>query len=461
MTEISLLVRLVPRIASDPGFQVEYTVAGLAVAAGEPLLRAPLTIVSLPGIAQSDPVIDARDDEGPLALTFAEEVPTATATYRRWTPVRATSGDIRVSYFAPVRQVDASTPGGPLFDLRAQSGGLFGAGISFLVLPVVDGALRVQVEWQVEAEVATVTSRGEGDISWTGPIDTLQFMYFAAGDLKRHPATGDAGLSIQWFGDAPFDVSELTRFVGAVFAELARMFRTEGSDYRVFIRSQPAHGGGTAVPDAFAFGHADSSPVDARALRWLLAHEISHNWPKLDGDHGDTAWYSEGAAEYYSLLASLRAGLADEDAVAAELDTRLGAYVANPFHTASNSEAAEQFWRDRDAQRLPYGRGLAYLLLVDAQLRDASEGARTLDDLVVEVNDRQRGGAPFGLDEWVALVGRHLGVSGVAEFEAMRAGELLPLPAVAFDGRLTRVMRDDLDADARWHPAAVANGERR
>lgn len=39
-----------------------------------------------------------------------------------------------------------------------------------------------------------------------------------------------------------------------------------------------------------------------------------HNWPQLnDNPYGVTTWYSEGTAEYYSVLLPLRLGLMTDD----------------------------------------------------------------------------------------------------------------------------------------------------
>ncbi|WP_410805337.1 hypothetical protein, partial [Paraburkholderia sp. SIMBA_053] len=67
---------------------------------------------------------------------------------------------------------------GPLFDLRAEELGLFGAGLNFLVLPgdvstpdgpVFDFSLR----WLLDEGVQAVSSYGTGDRSWRGPLQSV------------------------------------------------------------------------------------------------------------------------------------------------------------------------------------------------------------------------------------------------------------------------------------------------
>src|SRR5262249_1002047 len=140
------------------------------------------------------------------------------------------------------------------------------------------------------------------------------------------------------------------------------------------------------------------------SMQSLLAHEMTHNWPAMEGEHGDTAWYSEGAAEFYSLVLSHRAGVMTNADFMKEINERASGYYTNPYRTTANPEVAKHFWNDWAAQRLPYGRGFMYLVQVDAKIRAKSQGKRSLDDLVVEVYAREKKQEKYGIPEWIALV---------------------------------------------------------
>src|SRR3989344_3124061 len=127
--------------------------------------------------------------------------------------------------------------------------------------------------------------------------------------------------------------------------------------------------------------HAPSEPT-VDDLEGLLSHEIAHTWPSMEGEHGDTAWYSEGNAEFYSLALSWRSGAIGLDRVVETMNERADAYYSNPYRGLTNPEAAKIFWTDPVAQTVPYGRGWMYLLQTDAAVRAATDGAESLDDVV-------------------------------------------------------------------------------
>jgi len=78
---------------------------------------------------------------------------------------------------------------------------------------------------------------------------------------------------------------------------------------------------------------------------------------------------------------------------------------------------------------LPYDRGSMYFAVVDEEVRAASGGKRTLDDLLLAMLDRRRQNLPVDESAWVEMVTKELGEKGKTEFEAMLAGSIqLPEP---------------------------------
>jgi predicted metalloprotease with PDZ domain len=181
------------------------------------------------------------------------------------------------------------------------------------------------------------------------------------------------------------------------------------------------------------FGWNEATAPTAANLQSLLAHEMTHNWPAMEGEHGETAWYSEGAAEFYSLVLSTRAGVFSTEEFRTEINERASGYYTNPYRNASNAAAAEQFWKDWAAQRVPYGRGFMYLAQVDAKIRALSGNKRSLDDLVTAMFDRQRSGKPYGIPQWLGLVAAELGsATAQQDFAAMKNGEVIVPPTNSF-----------------------------
>lgn len=416
---------------------VQLRIGAPGIVAGQALLRMPLTIVSTPTAAYDAAAIHASDERGPLKLTAVDEAATPTATYRRYEVDRATSGNVTVRYATPPRAVDAGTRNGPLFDLRAQPGGVMGAGVYFFALPEqADHApYRITLKWNMAAMPAGargVWSGGEGDQNTIGPADVLAFSFYAAGAVQSVPADGKGDFGLYWLAKPPFDVAQLAGGLKKLYASMSAFFNDAGAPYRIFIRANPyPAGGGTALPKSFMFGYGVDGESASNDLQMLLAHEMTHNWPRLDdSEHALTAWYTEGTAEYYSALLALRAGVIDQAKFLGVVNERAAGYYTNVFRNLSNTDAGAKFWTDARAQRVPYGRGFMYLARVDAQIRAASGGKRSLDNLVLEIRARQQRGGKVGNAEWLQMVVAEIGEGARAEFDEMVAGKpIAPLPS--------------------------------
>ncbi len=145
--------------------------------------------------------------------------------------------------------------------------------------------------------------------------------------------------------------------------------------------------GGTGRDDAFAF-FATADAEDS-VLNRLLAHEHLHTWiPRRLGampEHDEAAdyWLSEGFTDFYTTRLLLRDGLWGLKEFTAELNEALRNYAASPVRTAPNAKIIKDFWTDPATQQLPYLRGQLLAMRWDHMLREASDGARDLDDVVL------------------------------------------------------------------------------
>jgi predicted metalloprotease with PDZ domain len=149
----------------------------------------------------------------------------------------------------------------------------------------------------------------------------------------------------------------------------------------------------------------------------------------LEGDHADTSWYSEGTAEFYSLLLAYRAKLYSADEFVTDLNKKMAEYYKNPLQFLSNHEAEQIYWKDARAGHVPYGRGFAYLAKVDAEIRAKSGGKRSLDDIVVPLSDRSRNGEAVGVEDWLNAVSAELGDTARRDFAEVMAGKIIvPAP---------------------------------
>ena len=411
---------------------VQITVQAPDLADGGLLFSMPTKIVSTPTMALGADAFTVNDAKGEFALEAVDQTPTPTSDDRHYKVTRATSGAVTIRYRVTPREVDSTTRNGPLFDLRRQGNGLMGAGVYFM--PVIAGAApyRIRLDWDLaKAPQGTrgIWSLGEGAHEEVSAAQTLPFSYYAVGPVQSIPAKSTGNFGFYWLTDMPLDFNQVAPTTQKMYEAMARFFGDEGKPYRVFVRSNPYRaGGGTAAARSFMFGvGVDGSSIDG-GLSQLLAHEIAHTWPRLDEpNHAESSWYSEGMAEYYSLRLARRMGLMDDETYIDGLNQRLATYFTNPYLHDSSLEAGKKYWKDGRAQRIPYGRGLLYLLQVDARLRAAGE-TEGLDAMVLEVLRRQRAGGKVGFAEWVAMLEAHYGARAKTEFEAMQAGGKIELP---------------------------------
>ncbi len=432
LPQLDLLLKLNSTQGQVKDLVVTLSIGQPQVKANGILLRMPLIVASIPTARYNGDAIKARDKGGELTLTQKDEEPTPSGVYRQWLVTRDTVGDVVVTYRAPMRLVSASTRPGPLFDLRAESGGLNGAGLTFLAVPNGETKFNIRVHWDLgnmPQGSRGVWSFGEGVASAVGTAEVLANTYYAAGFLKSFPSDPASNYAMYWFGDPPFDPALVSRNIQKFYNFVSGFFHDQDSTYRVFVRKNPyKSGGGTTLIRSFMFGYNEYGRQTPAQLQGLLAHEIVHNWVALEGEHGATAWYSEGAAEYYSILLSERAGVYDKAEFLEMINSRALGYYTNELQSLSNDEAAEKFWSDSRAQRVPYGRGFMYLAQVDAEVRTKSGGKRSLDDLILAIYDRKIRGEKYGIPEWTDLVTKELGPKAEEEFDAMVKGTWLVPP---------------------------------
>lgn len=421
------------------------------LAAGKELLKMATYMVSIDVPAYAPEAIDASDDAGKLTLTTVDGPPDPSMVFRQYRVDRATVGNVTVRYTGKPRHVDATTRNGPLYDLRAEAGGLLGAGMYFLALPADEQTHQVTLDWDLShapAGTRGVWSLGEGRQTHEASSMALFTSGFAIGPVKSVPAGGNGPFGLYWLSEPPFDMHRLAADTQTMYDYMARFFKDPGTAYRIFARSNPypsSGGSGWAGSFVFAYGSAGAELADQQAL---LAHEMVHNWPRLDGDDlADTTWYTEGIADYYSALLPYRAGLITRERFVELVNEYAQEYQTNPAAGLSNQEAAQRFWQDAHAQKIPYGRGFMYFVRLDAQLAARSHGKRGVDDLVLNVLARQRAGGQVTTADWRALVTAELGDAAGREYDDMVAGKPILPPATAWGSclKLSQVAVRPLD----------------
>lgn len=457
-----LTVTIAPGSAGSSGsvghVDMEIVFEPESAAAGDPLLVLPRIYANVDTVAETMTGFSASDADGPLPLEIRDD-PDGLVAFRRWAPEREPRGEVRVRYRAPVTNALPARGAAPPYDLRTEGGGVSGSGGAFIILPEGERDYRIALRWDLSAMddgASAAGSFGDGDADLAaGPADRLMRAFFMAGPLHRHPGEDEAGrFSSAWLGEPPFDTGELMDWTARLHAWMDRYFPDAGDDaYRVFLRINPVNaGGGAAMINSFLVTFNDET--EPEGLKSTLAHEMVHTWAgSLEGENN--AWFSEGIAVHHQRALPLRAGMITPEDFLDDLNRTAARYYTNALIGTPNDEIAARFWEDTRVRVLPYDRGSMYFAVLDARIRDASGGARGVDDLVFETIRARRDGRPMDKAGWVALLEAELGEDGVRVHEDMMAGEVMLPPSDAFGPCFERTTASLRRFDLGFEPASL------
>ena len=150
--------------------------------------------------------------------------------------------------------------------------------------------------------------------------------------------------------------------------------------------------GGTGLQNSFATFISTNRGIDVM-MKNLLSHELLHAWIGQKISVPDTPdepealfyWFSEGFTDYYARELLLRAGLVTLEEYLADFNKKIFEYYISPARNLPNSRIPAGFWKDRQIQELPYQRGALMAQRWDGEIRMASSGNSSLDDVMREL----------------------------------------------------------------------------
>jgi len=401
-------------------------------------VRAPVVYAGVPGIADRVRSLEVRDSMGAVPLRVEDDpaAPGGFPYFRHWRATRAVRGPIAISYRSEVQP--PGSPDGPPFGIRPSGGGVSGAGSGFLVLPEIDDDVTSHVRWDL-SDLAPGslgrTSRGEGTVTVTGSPYALTQLWYLAGPAGTYPPNGDGeGFSAAWLGTPPFDVeaamawsAEMHRYLAAYFGD-----RDGVPPYRVFMRflETPPYGGGTALGGSFMLSRGLGEPGTVEdAPRSTLVHEMIHGWVGgIAAPQGVVSWFTEGLTTHYTRLLPMRGGYETVEAYGRDLNEAFARYFTSPARNLSADSITSLGFTDPVARRVPYLRGSLYFADLDARIRAASGGTRTLDLMLRDLFRRRAEGVAIDHDAWIAAVGAETGSDERTLFESVILGGATIVP---------------------------------
>lgn len=446
-----------------PAMDVSVIVSDVQANAGETVVRLPSSLHTVTTSARDITLLTAADDTGPLSVKAVDDPEGDAITYRTWVADRPVNGTLRFSYRVPV---NAALPplAKPQYELRTSHATISGAASSFLPLPDDATPRRVTVRWDLSAlseGALGASSFGIGEVETKDAFKPEQIFstYFMAGKPGLFQ-TSNGGFFGAWHGEPPFPAANLMQWAADLQQFYGRFFNHRPDTFGVFMRPNPVNpGSGIGLTQSFAFTYNHTSEPDG--MRGLLAHEMLHAWVRsfdsqdYEGGGLAASWFGEGLAVHYQRLLPYRAGLMTQAEFLEDLNQTAGRYYTNAMINTPNSEIPAGFWRDTRVRVLPYDRGSLYFAKVDADIRAASKGKRSLDDLVRTMLATRLRGEPMDQALWLRLLRAELGETGIRDFEAMIAGGTVLPPSDAFGPCFRRTTRPLRRFDLGFDPASL------
>lgn len=407
-----------------------------------PGLRIPVVYAGITGIADSVQDSEVTDAAGKLSVEVADDPADAGGfmSWRRWKASREVQWPLNIHYRS---QLMTRLRPGPPFALRAKDGGMTGAGPGFLMLPDDTRVFNIHLRWDLRnmpPGSSGASSLGDGDVRSLGKMEELNSSYYMAGRIVRYPAQGSVDhFSAYWVGSPPFDAKAMMAWAAKCNSYYRKFFEDHrGTPYRFFLRFGADYNnvGGSGLTNSFMmfFPDKDIQGAELTSTHLIIAHEMVHNWVVgLEGPPGIIPWYHEGLAEYYSRLGTLRAQLQSADDYLRETNQAAVRYYSNPLRNIPNDQVPKLFWKERNAQVIPYDRGSLYFADVDSRLRKASHEKTSLDTIILSMLARHRQGKPLTTGVYLGKLEAVLGPSAKEEFESVIVkGDTVVPPSNAF-----------------------------
>jgi reactive intermediate/imine deaminase len=407
---------------------------------GTALLEVPVMAANQKVPAYTEKDIEASDAAGALPLSVAVVDSPLWGKVRKFSATRAPSGPITVRLAAPLPAEGAPRVSGPPFDLRRAAGGFSAVGFGFIPLPAGDAEYDIKLHWdlsELPSGSRAVSSLGVGDVSTRGKSQVLAASYYMAGPLALYPATADSRslFLAAWQGTPKFDIKQVAAWAVRLREAQKSFFRNvDFKPFRMFARpGSISISGGAAQTDSFMVSYG-TTPESEATIKFLIAHEMAHPvLGVLDGGPLETNWYQEGMAEYYKLRVPLKSGLVTAEEYLEELNNRsVKPYYGNPHRAIPFKDVEARFWSDSKVRDVPYQRGLMYFADLNAKIRAATGGKRSLDDVVAAMFLSRQQGQGYSIETWRTLVVKELGPSASIDLDNMLAGQMIAPDSSAF-----------------------------
>jgi predicted metalloprotease with PDZ domain len=322
-------------------------------------------------------------------------------------------------------------------------------GHAFLLLPRLAGAVPARVRFHLGpfgrgAEAASSLGFG-ADVTTTATIEELGHAAYVAGKLwieqpEKDAPAAEAGKSLVIVGGPPFDGRTAWRTCLATMAATDRIFGgppEAGERFTFLLVPEPGIGrahDGAHLTRSLGLWFDPRRGLDPE-ITLTIAHELTHRFlggtvRLVDEGGRDAAWFSEGFTVHFARRALLDAGLATPADLIADVRRTLGEPAPGEAPLPAD-----------------YRRGAQWAAYLDAALRRASGGARSLDDVAraLVARARSEGATRLPVAALREALAKDLGPKGAADLDRLLAHPDAPvdLPDDAFGPCFKRTTRQE------------------
>lgn len=266
-------------------------------------------------------------------------------------------------------------------------------GATFLLHPTADELAELPVNLKITPGSYRISySNFEGRVK---SFNEFSDLFLAAGNYRAERRV-IAGRRVQFiiqgdkwkFTDKQF-IDTVSKIIAAQVGYMGFYPADKENLLVTLTEGTPTSAGGTVVKNVISIYPDAQLPLDDPITLGLITHEHFHVWNndylKDAGDkqEGYYKWMSEGFTEYYSLLTLYREGIIDAESYTGQINQTLLKYQRNPAAFSATSQMlAENYWKSRDYNRLPYQKGAVVALLFDLQIRKQTSSRKNIDDFM-------------------------------------------------------------------------------
>ncbi len=299
-----------------------------------------------------------------------------------WTVDAATGTAVTLTYTVELTHDRETWPHGLDEAAYAKPDAVFYTGMALFITPddMEAGTVRVELPKGWKASLPWRPAAGQAGVYAVSSYDELVSNGLMLGThAERVFQEGAFRVTLAVGGALQPSMPLLEKVMKPHVAAYTKMFgAVPRADYLVTLHEGLTDGG--AFTNSYSL-LASEPLTDANLIDWghIVAHETFHLWngtgmePKAQMD-----WFKEGFTDYFAILTLARLGLIDE----CLLTKKLESHARRTFERAQGVTLAEAGKHKKQNWGFIYGGGAMAALCLDARIREASGGARSLEHMM-------------------------------------------------------------------------------